>query len=219
MNTSNQPVMSKKQLVKSVLWALLIGAVVLVTAVLPAEYGIDPLGTGELFGFSKLYIDEDAIEQEVNTINLEQTDVELLRLKKLGSPPSVPKPIESENPVPTEQLAIRSDTIKVVVAAGKGIEYKFKALKLGSIKYDWSTNESAIVYIDFHGEVDQENPPEEVFYESYTLAYSNNMAGTFTAPFKGKHGWYFRNKSSKDVTVTLRLEGQYELLAEYDQEK
>jgi hypothetical protein len=37
------------------------------------------------------------------------------------------------------------------------------------------------------------------------------MAGTFTAPFEGKHGWYFRNESKQAIVVTLRLKGQYEL--------
>jgi len=111
MNQSNQPVMNKKQLLKSVLWALIIGAIVLVTAVLPAEYGIDPLGTGKLFGFSRLYIDSTPKDStESNSIIL-QTDVELLKLKKLGSPASVPKPVEAENPPPNEQLALRADSI------------------------------------------------------------------------------------------------------------
>jgi len=45
------------------------------------------------------------------------------------------------------------------------------------------------------------------------VAYSNNMAGTFTAPFKGRHGWYFSNKkNSEDMVVTIYLDGQYELL-------
>lgn len=219
MNDSNQPVLNKKQLLKSVLWAFGIGAIVLVTAVLPAEYDMDPLGTGELFGFSKLYMDDTPQVATEGTSIIAAIDVELLKLKKLGSPESVTKPVESENPAPSVQLAMRSDTINVLVAAGKGIEYKFEVLKHGSVKYDWNTSDSNIVYIDFHGEVYQENTPDEVFYESYTLAYSNNMAGTFTAPFKGKHGWYFRNKNDAAVTVTLHLKGQYELLEEYSQEK
>ena len=52
MITKNQPNLNKGQLLKSLIIALIIGAVVLVTAVLPAEYGLDPLGTGKLFGFS-----------------------------------------------------------------------------------------------------------------------------------------------------------------------
>ena len=59
---------------------------------------------------------------------------------------------------------LQKDTIEVLVPAGKGIEYKFRALKYGSVKYDWNTSEGAVVYIDFHGEVLQDNPPENIFY-------------------------------------------------------
>jgi len=205
--------MSKRQLIRSVLIALIIGAIVLVTAVLPAEYNIDPLGTGKLFGFSRLYVDDNASEEtiQINADGASNSNFKKLKLQKLGSPPSVPKPMEANNPPPSEQYAEQNDTIDVVVLPGKGIEYKFEALKHASVKYDWATDENQIVYIDFHGEVYQENPPENVFYESYALAYVNNMAGTFTAPFKGRHGWYFRNETKDTVTVTIHLLGQYKL--------
>ena len=214
MKDSNQPILNNKQLRKSILIALVIGAIVVVGAILPAEYNKDPLGTGKLFGFSRLYLD-DTEENSGDTQELSNTNFEIIKLQKLGSPPSIPKPTEAENAIPLKQLDSRADTIQVIVPAGKGIEYKFKSLKLGSVKYDWYTSDNAIVYIDFHGEVYEENPAKEVFYESYTVAYSNNMAGTFTAPFKGKHGWYFRNKNDADVTVTLHLTGQYGLLEAY----
>lgn len=212
MTTNNTHIMNKKQLIKSIFIALFIGFVVLIVAVLPAEYNIDPLGTGKLFGFSRLYVKNDT--EKINTINTEpvsQLNFKKLKLEKLGSPPNIPKPVEANNPPPSEQFIEQNDTINVTVPAGKGIEYKFKALKYGNIKYEWSTTNDAIVYIDFHGEVKQENPPENVFYESYTLAYSNNMAGTFTAPFEGKHGWYFRNNNKEDITIAIRLKGQYKL--------
>jgi hypothetical protein len=207
MTTNNQTKLSKSQLLKSLLIAVVISAVVLFTAVLPAEYGMDPLGTGELFGFSKLYQDENISEvtKAESSLNFKQ-----LKMAKLGSPSSVAKPSEVDNPPPALQFPEREDTITVVVPAEKGIEYKFKSLKYGSTKYEWTTD-SGIVYIDFHGEVKQENPPQNVFYESYTLAYSNNMAGTLTAPFEGKHGWYFRNETTEAIVVTIKLKGQYEL--------
>lgn len=210
--TDTNPKMNKKQLIRSVLIALIIGAIVLVTAVLPAEYNIDPLGTGKLFGFSKLYVDDTPEETiQINTGTESKSHFKKLKLEKLGSPPSVPKPIEANNPTPSEQYVEQADTINVVVLPGKGIEYKFRALKHASVKYDWATDSNQVVYIDFHGEVHQENPPENVFYESYALVYSNNMAGTFTSPFEGRHGWYFRNENKDTVTVTLRLQGQYQL--------
>jgi hypothetical protein len=218
MEQSNQPVMNKKQLIKSVILAGLIAAVVLVVAVLPAEYGKDITGLGKLFGFDKLYVNQETQENIDGTTQVVPVNVKRLKLEQLGSPSSVPKPSGALNPPPAEQLKLRSDVIEIKVPSGKGLEYKFRALKLGSVKYDWSTSNNNIVYIDFHGEVHEENPPEEVFYESYTLAFSNNMAGTFTSPFEGKHGWYFRNRNAFDVTVTLNLQGQYELLEEYNQD-
>ena len=207
MTTNHQPNLSKGQLLKSLIIALIIGAFVLVAAVLPAEYGMDPLGTGELLGFSKLYQDDqpNTTNEPASSLNFKK-----IKMEKLGSSPSTPKPIEANNPAPEVQYPEREDTIEVIVPAEKGIEYKFKSLKYGSIKYEWTTNKG-IVYIDFHGEVKQEDPPKNVFYESYTLAYSNNMAGTLTAPFEGKHGWYFRNETTEDIIVTIRLDGQYQL--------
>jgi hypothetical protein len=207
MTTNNQPNLNKGQLLKSLIIALIIGAIVLLTAVLPAEYGIDPLGTGKLFGFSKLYQGNEQIENNeiYSSLNFKK-----IKMEKLGSPQSVPKPSEADNSPPEVQYSVREDTIEVIVPAKKGIEYKFKSLKYGRTKYEWSTDKG-IVYIDFHGEVKQENSSKNVFYESYTLAYSNNMAGTLTAPFEGKHGWYFRNETNQDIVVAIRLNGQYEL--------
>ena len=207
MNVNNQPNLNKGQLLKSLIIAFIIGTIVLLTAVLPAEYGLDPLGTGKFFGFSKLYQgNEQSKSNETNS----SLNFKKIKMDKLGSPSSVTKPKEAGNPPPEVQYPEREDTIEVIVPAEKGIEYKFKSLKYGSTKYEWSTD-NGIVYIDFHGEVKQENPPKNVFYESYTLAYSNNMAGTLTAPFEGKHGWYFRNETNEDIVVTIRLNGQYEL--------
>ena len=207
MTTKNQPNLNKAQLLKSLITALIIGVVILLTAVLPAEYGLDPLKTGELFGFSKLYQENNPIESNEPSPSL---NFKKIKMEKLGSSPSITRPNEANNPPPETQYPTREDSIEVVIPAGTGIEYKFKSLKYGKTKYEWTTDKG-IIYIDFHGEVKQENTPKNVFYESYTLAYSNNMAGTLTAPFEGKHGWYFRNKTNEDIIVTLRLIGQYEL--------
>ena len=201
MEKNNQLIVSKKQILKSIVIAFLIGGAVFVTAVLPAEYGKDPLGTGKLFGFSKLHIKE----------NTNQLNFKKIELKDVGSPSSITKPTEANNPASEVQFDNIQDSITIKIPAKKGIEYKVKMLKYGSTKYEWHTQNKEIVFLDFHGEVEEKNPPKEVFYESYTVAYSNNMGGTFTAPFKGKHGWYFKNLSDKEITITLKLKGQYQL--------
>src|SRR5205809_7986414 len=45
---------SKKRIAKATVAALIIAAALLVTAVLPADYGIDPLGTGKLLRLTDL---------------------------------------------------------------------------------------------------------------------------------------------------------------------
>ncbi len=201
MEKKNQLVVNKKQLLKSIVIAFIIGGLVFVTAVLPAEYGKDPIGTGKFFGFSKLYTNENS-----NQLNFKK-----IEFKDVGSPSNIIKPLEANNPVPVKQFDLIQDSITLNIPAKKGIEYKVQIRKYGSVKYEWHSQNKEIVFLDFHGEVAEKNPPKEVFYESYTVAYSNNMAGTFTAPFKGKHGWYFKNLSNKEITITIKLKGQYKL--------
>jgi hypothetical protein len=202
MHPEKEYIMTKKQLLKSVFLAIIIGLLVFVVAVLPATYGKDPLGTGELFGFSKLF-----------TKNITQQSIiqKQLKIENLGSDSNVQKPIEANDSALENQYSKRIDTIKIIVPAKKGIEYKFRAKKYASVKYEWFTTQKEIVYLDFHGEVKQDNAPKNVFYESYTLAYSNNMTGTFTSPFNGKHGWYFRNEYDQDIQLFIILNGEYKL--------
>ncbi len=51
---ANQELPSKSQLIKSTFLAIVIAALILVTIVLPAEYGIDPTGVGSAIGLLKM---------------------------------------------------------------------------------------------------------------------------------------------------------------------
>lgn len=209
MSEMNHPVLGKNAILKSILFALVLGTIILVTAVLPAEYGLDPIGTGKLFGFNRLYVPEEGAEDEGSTSQLVQSNP-LIKMEKAGSGPDVARPAEAENPPPAQQPATREDSVQVIVPAGKGIEYKINMQKYGTLKYEWATNRGT-VYFDFHGEVNQRKNAKAVYFESYTIAYSNNMVGTLLSPYDGKHGWFFRNSGKEDIIVTLRLKGQYTL--------
>lgn len=160
MEQNNQLVVRKEQVLKSISIAFIIGILVFIIAILPAEYGKDPLGTGKLFGFSRLYIKE----------NTNQLNFKKIALKDVGSPSNITKPVEANNPALEKQFDIIQDSITVKIPAKKGIEYKVKMLKYGSTKYEWYSLNKEIVFLDFHGEVEEKNPPKEVFYESYTVA-------------------------------------------------
>lgn len=206
----NHLILDKKKIIKATIISMIIGFVLLITAVLPAEFGMDPTGAGKLFGFSRLYIPEGGEVATGGAGKMTLAGIPLIKMEKAGSEPDVPRPLEADDPAPEVQLTHREDSVEVIVPAGKGIEYKVNMFKHGKLKYEWKTND-AIVYFDFHGEVKQKNTSKAVYFESYTIANSNNMVGMFLAPYEGKHGWFFRNNGSEDVKVTLRLKGQYEL--------
>jgi hypothetical protein len=210
MSEMKHPVLEKNKIIKATLISVIVGTLLLVIAVLPAEYGMDPTGAGNLLGFSKLYVPEAAGTNTLGAM-VPGASNPTIKLEKAGSGPNVERPAEADNPPPPTQLKSREDETKVVVPAGKGIEFKIDMLKYGKMKYEWTTSNGEVLYFDFHGEVKQEKKVKEVYFESYTIANSNNMVGTLLAPYDGKHGWFFRNTGSEDVTVNLRLKGQYSL--------
>ncbi|MEH6503566.1 MAG: hypothetical protein V7682_06655 [Cycloclasticus sp.] len=54
MNKIEHPIQSTKSLIKATLAAILLALLILITAVLPAEYGIDPTGLGKVMGLTVL---------------------------------------------------------------------------------------------------------------------------------------------------------------------
>lgn len=205
----NQPVLSKSQILRLFVLSFIVGGILVVGAVMPAEFGVDPIGTGKLLGLNKLYAAQEETAEPIQEAPKKQK-VKVLTMKAIENEylagQTIPK--EVNNSAPAKQYDEREDNIQVVVPAGKGIEYKVKMLKHGNLKYEWNSGDETM-FFDFHGD-----PFSEIktgWYQSYTIAYSNNMVGTFIAPFEGVHGWYFKNTTDKDITVDLVLKGQYEL--------
>jgi hypothetical protein len=202
-------ILETKQIIKLFLISIVVGTAIVLGAVMPAEYGIDPLGTGKLLGLNKLYIVQETPENAVQ----ESTSVKTVKYPTLSVASAMNNdmvaPKEISNNAPQEQYAERSDLKTITIPAGRGLEYKIKVKKYGQVKYDWNTG-GEVLFHDFHG--DPIVSEKTNYYQSYTIAYSNNMVGTLIAPFYGKHGWYFKNKTERDITVKLHISGQYELI-------
>lgn len=102
---------------------------------------------------------------------------------------------------------LRKDETEITIPAGKGLEYKLHMQKYSKVTYDWFSDGEPI-YLDLHGEPYGDTTG---YFESYVIATAEEMKGSFTAPFKGTHGWYFKNTSSDDITILLQTEGHYRL--------
>jgi prepilin signal peptidase PulO-like enzyme (type II secretory pathway) len=95
--------------------------------------------------------------------------------------------------------------IDIIVPAQSGVEYKFTMLQHQKLTYRWVTDGAAL-YFDLHGE-----PKDNTtgYFESYAIATLNGMEGSFTTPFQGTHGWYWKNTSNTPVVIQLTIKGEY----------
>ena len=106
--------------------AFAVAAVVLVTAVLPAEYGVDPLGTGRPLGLLDLY-----------------------NARAVAGPPITPPPGGPLFPQPSR---FRLDSRRLTVPSLGSIEFKYELAQGTSMTYSWRA--TAPIDFDFHTEVE-----------------------------------------------------------------
>jgi len=97
------------------------------------------------------------------------------------------------------------ESVTLTVPAGRGIEYKLAMKQFQKATYEWTTD-GDYLYVDLHGEPKGDTTG---YFESYTIATVKEMKGSFTVPFEGSHGWYWKNTSNKDVQVQLTFSGDY----------
>jgi hypothetical protein len=176
------PPRSGRQLLLATLIAIGIAAVVLVCVVLPAEYGIDPLRTGQMLGLGPL-----GEAKRVQAANA-RTEGHFMHAH------------------PRKHRAVR---IEINVKPREELEYKAKLAAGEPMLYSWSTGGGGDVYYEFHGEPTEGDWPKG-YFRSYETVQSSQIAnGSFVAPFTGMHGWYWRNLGDAPLTIVLEVNGYF----------
>jgi hypothetical protein len=180
---------SKKAIAKATGIALVVALVILFTAVLPAEYGIDPLKTGKALHLTDL---AKATESKPEP-------------KAVGTrPTAAPAGIYTAQPG-----SFKTDSEDLSLMPGEGVEIKYHMQKGAGMVYSWKA--TGPVAFEFHGEPDKK--PNKDYFESYELndqAGSDHSYGSFTAPSTGIHGWFWENKGKKEVQIHLVTAGFYD---------
>ncbi len=170
--------------------ALLAAGLILVMFILPAEYGVDPLGTGARVGLMQLGI----TGQQVRALTAAAAS-------GVGQAPII---------VPQDR-AFKQETVDFTVGPREGIEYKYRLDKGEALLYSWKA--TGPVSYELHAEPD--GAPRG-FAQSYEKGTGRSDAsGTLTAPFPGIHGWFWENSGDKPITVTLTTAGFYNLSHEF----
>lgn len=116
--------------------------------------------------------------------------------------------IPAFDPESMPESTASQQVIEITVPANKGIEYKLQMEQYDKVTYEWMTDGSSL-YFDLHGEPEGDTTG---YFESYAIATLDTMEGSFTAPFNGSHGWYWKNTSNQPIAVQLILNGQFHIV-------
>ncbi len=184
---------SSAQLLRSTIIALVAAVVILVTIVLPAEYGIDPTRVGRLIGLAEMgeikreLAKEAAEDHQTETPGDQSSLIERMFDLFVGTAHAQ----EAWRDEVSFTLAPRETAeYKLVMDDGMTAEYRM-VVDGGRVNYDLHAhgNGRSVTYDKGRG--------------------STGGEGTIEAAFAGEHGWFFRNRDSKDVTITLQIRGDY----------
>jgi hypothetical protein len=248
---------SNARLVRSTVIAGVGALAILVTVVLPSEYGIDPTGFGRLTGLTtmgqiKMQLVEEAAADEalsaavaagtampspapvaaspdtqqlaarVDALEALILELQPAQLPSVAAPvetvpvPAAPVPVA---PVPMQQAAAPAavatpapiaapqwrDEVTFTLTPMEGTEYKL-VMQAGAVATYEFTVDGGVINFDAHGE----GEGQSLTYEEGRGVASD--AGELIPPVSGTHGWFFRNRGTEDVVVTLRTGGDYQEL-------
>ncbi|QQN99628.1 MULTISPECIES: transmembrane anchor protein [Pseudomonas] len=199
---------STRKLVRSTVIALLTAVGLLVTVVMPSEYAIDPTGVGRALGLTqmgelKIILAQEALAdaappQAVSPAPAPAPAPQVAQVQPTAKP--------AAQPVVTPDPALKTDQMTVTLKPGEGTEIKLEMLKNKTVSYEWSAAGGPVNY-DTHGEPYN---GEKGYFHSYTKGKQvKSDKGEFTAIFDGTHGWFWRNRSNNDVTISLKTTGNY----------
>jgi hypothetical protein len=174
-----------KQLWMATAAAAAVAALLLGTIVLPAEYGVDPLGTGAALGLVR--------PDEPPPLTFEHALV----------------PVQT-GPLAQFAAPYKIDVVSFDLDPYQFLEYKYHLAQGAGLVFSWGS--SAPVMYDFHGAPDGGSSASEVSVDRRT---GDGASGGLAAPFAGMHGWYWENPGGTPIAIRLSSAGFYDVAVEY----
>jgi hypothetical protein len=199
---------SGQRIAMSVGVALVIAALVLVVAVLPAEYGIDPTGIGKALGLTELNAPASRTIEVRDVIGGNER-VREVEIPAFNEPVPLPNPAVHQ----AEDRPIQTRTMTLTLEEGQQTEIKTVLEESKVIVYHWQTD-GGLVYSDLHG---HDPAAGQEFFVRYREDQegATEATGSLVAPFAGEHGWYWLNIHDGPVTITLTVTGFYDDIVDY----
>lgn len=197
---------SSRALLRSTLIAAATAAVLLVTVVLPAEYGVDVTGVGRVLGLTQMGEIKMALAEEAAAAEAAEAQA----AEAAAALPPAPATAAEATPEVEQAPAVRSDEVSLALEPGQGREIKLAMQEGASVEFAWSV-QGGVVNFDTHAD-----RPGLSYYEYEKGTAQGSDEGVLVAAFDGMHGWFWRNRGREPVTVTLRTTGEYHELREVE---
>lgn len=187
---------SSAQLLKSTIIAAISAVVILVGVVLPAEYGIDPTGVGDAIGLTEM--------GEIKAQLAEEAEMDHQMSEIEGDQSSILDNIFGlfVRAAHAQEADMWQEEVSFTLTPGESAEWKLVMTEGQTAQYRVMV-EGGRVNFDLHGH----GAGQSVTYEK--ARGSAGSEGAILATFDGEHGWFFRNRDSADVTVTIQVRGEY----------
>ena len=160
---------------------------------LPAEYGTDPTGVGNILGLTEM----GEIKQQLAA---ESANDELLHGGDESS--SLMNDIFALFVGAAHAQEAWQDEVTFTLAPGEATEIKATMEEGATLTYAWGATGGRVNF-DLHAH----SGSDAITYEKGRGQTSGQ--GSFETSFAGDHGWFWRNRDNVNLTVTLQLRGEY----------
>jgi hypothetical protein len=192
---------SSRTLLRSTLIAAATAAVLLVTVVLPAEYGVDPTGIGRVIGLTEMGEIKRELAREAAAAEAAPVQAPAVTSSERAAGAAPESTAETSG-------APSFDELSIALQPGQGREIKLEMREGASVEYVWVVDGGVVNY-DTHGD------RPGLSYHGYAKGTAQSSdEGVLVAAFDGMHGWFWRNRGRQPVTVRLRTSGEYTNLHE-----
>ncbi len=203
---SERELPSTAKLIKSTIIAIVTALVLLVTVVMPSEYGIDPIGFGEITGLKRMGEIKVSLAEEAAADSEKQDQIAEIS----EEPAAVVSKVEPEVAIVKNEGLTQNHEITFTLAPDEGTEVKVTMTKGSKVTYNWKTDGGKANF-DVHGDSES----LKINYHSYYKGSDVMREGILEAAFDGNHGWFWRNRTKEPLTMTIKTNGEYSEIKRY----
>jgi len=192
---------TKAQLFRSTIIAGIGAVVILVTVYLPAEHAIDPTGVGRVLGLTEMG------EIKVQLAEEAEADRLLDEQRAQDQSSSVLDAVFGLFVGTAHAQEAWQDEVTFTLEPGATAEIKMTMEAGNVVDYAWTATGGRVNF-DLHAH----SGGESIDYERG--AGQTAGEGSIEAPFAGDHGWFWRNRDTTPITMTIQLRGDYSAVVE-----